>query len=75
MVRTERSSLHDANNAKSMNCINADEGLEPRLPASNSTIKGFIKEWANREHEKQWNEATEYRHILTSHISTTKNAS
>ena len=23
MVRTERSSLHDANNAKSMNCINA----------------------------------------------------
>ena len=30
----------------------ADEGLEPRLPASNSTIGGFIKSWAYREHEK-----------------------
>ena len=39
----------------------ADEGLEPRLPASDSTIKGFIKEWTNKEHERQWNEATEYR--------------
>ena len=37
----------------------ADEGLEPRLPISNSTLKGFIKEWLKRAQQEQWQNSTE----------------
>ena len=50
-----------ADNLAKLGAEYPDEGLEPRLPVSDSVITGFIKNWAKDEHNEKWTNSTEYR--------------
>ena len=54
-----------ADNLAKLGAEYPDEGLEPRLPVSESVITDFIKNWAKEEHNEKWTNSTEYRQTQT----------